>query len=212
MKYKKYIYALIFFIMGGTFAYTAPQYLIGDGRYIVNINDILHTSSGDRVLTEGQIGQKSNEDTVCFHGGGTGEVQDEACLSLLTHVAVTFDPEGLCTTATIDRLFLFTVGDDMLNGFTIVEWKLSFDADPTAEIAASAFHLKWADAMIGVANATEMDDLETSAGVAAEDTVGSINGGTAVANGSVIYLQFDAAYEEVGHTVLFEMWGYTEED
>jgi len=202
----------LFIVLISLMCLGAVQYLIGDGRYIVNINDILHTSSGDRVLTEGQIGQKSNEDTVCFHGGGTGEVQDAACLSLLTHVAITFDPEGLCTTATIDRLFLFTVGDDMLNGFTVVEWKLSFDDDPTAQIGASELHLKWADAMIGVGNAAEMDDLETSSGVASEDTVGSINGGTAVANGSVIYLQFDTAYEEVGHTVLFEMWGYTEED
>ena len=102
-----------------------------------------------------------------------------------------------------------TLGDDFPEGMIIDEWKLSFEADPTTE---ADIDLKYADAFIGVANAAEMDDLATTNGAASEDTAGNINAGAAVANGKVMYLQFDSAYTETGHQVIFEAWGYAEED
>lgn len=173
--------------------------------------EIPYTSTGNATLTEGEVHQKSDEDVICGHGGTAGEVQDEYCLSMLVHISKFFDPEDVCNHDQY-RVPLFTVGDDMPHGIKIVEWKLSFEANPSTEFAASQLHLKYADDYVSVANAAEMDDLATSAGVASEDTAASINSGVAVANGKFVYLQFDSSYNETNHIVHFELWGYREED
>jgi hypothetical protein len=166
------------------------------------------TTSGDQTLTVGQIGLKTDEDLFVTHGGANGEVQAEVGISLLSHFAISFDPDAVCDGA-VDRLFLMTVGDDAPHGITIVEWKVSFEADPTTE---ADLDLKYADAFIGVANAAVIDVLDTTAGVATEDTNANINSGNAVANGKVLYLEFGTAYTETTHQVIFEMWYYAEED
>jgi len=63
-----------------------------------------------------------------------------------------------------------------------------------------------------VANAADMDDLATTNGASSEDTDANINGGAAIANGKVIYLQFDTAYTAEGEQVIFEFWYHAEED
>lgn len=115
-----------------------------------------------------------------------------------------FNPKAVCD-GTLDRLFLMTVGDDAPNGFVVTAWKLSFDADPATEIDLD---LKRADAYIGVANAAVMDILDTTAGVSSESTVANINGGVAVANGKVMYLEFGTAYTTDNLQCIFELWGY----
>jgi hypothetical protein len=178
------------------------------GRWYVNSLQLPYSTSGENALTEALIKQKSDEDAWSGHGGSTGEVQDEFLISMLRHEKITFDPDVVCD-GDVDRLFIMTVGDDAPNGITLTEWKLSFEADPTTEFGASEVHLKYADAFIGVANAAEMDDLATTAGVASADT--GFDAST-VANSKVIYLQWDTAYTETGHQVIFEMWYFANED
>ena len=174
----------------------------------INTFEIPYSDSGDVALTEGRFHQKSYEDALAFHGGDTGKVKGEGLFSLLQHVSAAFDPAAICD---LDqrRVFLFTVGDDMPHGIKLVEWKLSFEANPGAQFTASQVHLKSADDFFISGGATELDDLATSVGVASEDTTFVED---EVENGDVVYLQFDSDYSEIGHLVIFEMWFYPEED
>jgi len=166
-------------------------------------------STSDMALTvAGQIGLQLTDDQLVFHGGAAGEIQGEAAHSLLQHFAISFDPKVVCDGA-VDRLFLMTIGDDAPEGIIITEWKLSFEADPTTEVDLD---FKRADAFIGVANAAVIDALDTTNGVSTEDTNANINGGAAVANGKVLYLEFGTAYTETTHQIIFEFWYYAEED
>lgn len=121
----------------------------------------------------------------------------------LLHYTWAFNPKAVCD-GTIDRLFLMTVGPAMPSGFIVYRWNLSFDADPVTE---AVLNLKRADAYIGVANAAIMDVLDTTAGVSSETTAANINGGAAVANGKVIYLEFGVAYTTDLLQCVFELWG-----
>ena len=122
--------------------------------------------------------------------------------STLIHKTWSFDPDAVCD-GDVDRLFLMTVGDEAASGIIIDEWKVSFEADPTTE---ADLDLKYADAFIGVANAAVIDVLDTTNGVASEDTDANINSGNAVANGKVMYLEFGTAYTETGHQIIVELW------
>lgn len=113
-----------------------------------------------------------------------------------------FDPKAVCDGA-VDRLFIMSAHGGQ--GFVITAWKLSFEADPTTEVDLD---LKRADAWIGVANSAVMDVLDTTNGASSESTAANINGGAAVAEGKVIYLEFGTAYTEANHQVIFEMWFY----
>ena len=113
-----------------------------------------------------------------------------------------FDPKAVCDGA-VDRLFLMSAHGGQ--GIIITQWKISFEADPTTEVDLD---LKRADAWIGVANAAVMDTLDTTNGAASESTASNINGGNAVAEGKVIYLEFGTAYTEANHQIIFEMWFY----
>jgi len=68
---------------------------------------------------------------------------------------------------------------------TITKIEVSCDADPATEITGD---LKWADAFIGLANATVINDFDTTAGVRSDT---SITAG-AVGAGKCIYISFDA--------------------
>ena len=113
-----------------------------------------------------------------------------------------FDPKAVCDGA-VDRLFLMSSHGGQ--GVIVTKWAISFEADPTTEVDLD---LKRADAWIGVANAAAMDALDTTNGAASETTPANINGGAAVAEGKVIYLEFATAYTEANHQVIFEMWFY----
>jgi hypothetical protein len=158
--------------------------------------------------TLGQIGIDDTDDALAWHDGANGEVAGEVQISALYHKTWSFDPDAVCDGA-VDRLFLMTVGDEAPNGIIIDEWKVSFEADPTTE---ADLDLKYADAFIGVANATVIDVLDTTTGTSSEDTDANINSGAAVANGKVMYLEFGTAYTETTHQIIFEMWYHIEED
>jgi len=98
-------------------------------------------------------------------------------------------------------LFLFTSDGTS----TFIKWTVSFEADPTTE---ADLDLKYADAFIGVANSAVMDVLDTTNGTSSETTAANINGGAAVADTKVIYLEFGTAYTETGHQIIVEVWYY----
>jgi len=124
--------------------------------------------------------------------------------TITTHFAIAFDPKAICDGA-VDRLFLRTIGEDAPDGYIITAWRCSFEADPTTEVDLD---LKRADAFIGVANSAVVDVVDTTAGVSSETTPDNINGGVAIANGKVLYLEFGTAYTETNHQIIFEMWGH----
>jgi hypothetical protein len=166
-------------------------------------------STTDQTLsTAGDVGFNSTDEQISVHSAADGEISGEASVSLLQHRSFIFDPKAVCDGA-VDRLFLMTVGDHAPDGLKIVEWKVSFEADPTTEVDLD---LKYADAFIGVANSAVIDVLDTTTGASAEDVNANINGGAAIANGKVMYLEFGTAYTEANHQVIVELWFYAEED
>jgi hypothetical protein len=174
------------------------------------INTKLQYPNGaDATLsTAGDSHLNTTDEQLSFHSAADGEISGEAAVSIIQHRTWSFDPKAVCDGA-VDRLFLMTVGDDAPEGITIDEWKVSFEADPTTEVALD---FKSADAFIGVANAAVLDVLDTTAGVSSEDTDANINSGSAVANAKVLYLEFGTAYTETNHQIVFEIWYHAEED
>jgi hypothetical protein len=193
-----------------TFAYSSDRWVYsGGGQDTVYFSSIElpNVSTGDVAVTEGQVQQKSHEDALAFHFGSTGEIQDEALVSGLDHLVWAGDPGAAYDEDT--EIFLLTVGDDYPSGMMIVEWKVSCDVDPDVEIDAD---LRYADAWIGLASAADIDEIDTTNGVASEDTNANINSGTAVANAKVVYIGFDADPEGTCSQMIFEMWMYAVED
>ena len=171
--------------------------------------DLPSQASSDLTLADlGKIGIDDTDDSIAWHDGANGEIAGEVQLSGIIHKAWSFDPKAVCDGA-VDRLFLFTVGDEAPNGIIIDEWKVSFEANPTTE---ADLDLKYADAFIGVANAAVIDVLDTTNGASSEDTDANINGGVAVANTKSVYLEFGTAYTETTHQIIFELWYHLEED
>ena len=171
--------------------------------------DLPSQASSDLTLADlGKIGIDDTDDSIAWHDGANGEIAGEVQLSGIIHKAWSFDPKAVCDGA-VDRLFLFTVGDEAPNGIIIDEWKVSFEANPTTE---ADLDLKYADAFIGVANAAVIDVLDTTNGASSEDTDANINGGVAVANTKSVYLEFGTAYTETTHQIIFELWYHSEED
>lgn len=166
-----------------------------------------YTTSGDQTLTEAKIGQKSDEDMLVGHGGATGEVQDEYGISMLDHIVWSGDPGNAYDSDA--EAFIMTLGDDYPHGLHIVEWKCSCNLNPDVEINAD---LRYADSFLTLANAADIDEIDTTDGASTEDTNANINGGAAVANGKVIYIGFDGDPEGTCTQMIFEMWGYREED
>lgn len=117
-----------------------------------------------------------------------------------------FDPQAVCDGA-VSRLFLKTILDDLPNGFVITRARVTFEANPTTEFPAD-FKLKRADAFIGVAGAADVLVMGTTAGFFEETDPAEINGGVAIANGKILYLEWETPYTEAGHQCSFEMWGY----
>jgi hypothetical protein len=180
---------------------TTGNYAAGDAE-AGGATKITNGNADATLANAGEMHLNTTDEQLSFHSAADGEISGEASLSLIQHRAWVFDPDAVCDGA-IDRLFLMTIGDQAPEGIIIDEWKLSFEADPTTEVDLD---LKYADAFIGVAGATVIDALDTTNGVSSEDTDANINGGAAIANGKVIYLEFGTAYTETGHQIIFELW------
>lgn len=170
--------------------------------------EIPNSASGDQALdTAGQIGLKVDEDLLVFHGGAAGEAQGEYAMSTLDHIVWVGDPANAYAADT--QAYIMKVGDDYPHGMTIVEWSLSCNVDPDVE---PDLDLKWADAFIGLGNAAVIDVMDTASGVASEDTAANINGGAAIANGKIIYFEFDSDPAGTCDQMVVEFWAYAEED
>lgn len=183
-------------------------FVLADSPSFTTKINIPNGTADATLSTAGDMHLNTTDEQLSFHSAADGEISGEVALPLIQHRAWSFDPDAVCDGA-VDRLFLMTVGDQAPEGIKIVEWKVSFEADPTTE---ADLDLKYADAFIGVANSAVIDVLDTTAGVSSEDTNANINSGNAIANGKVLYLEFGTAYTESNHQIIFEMWFYMEED
>ncbi|MGR9045617.1 MAG: hypothetical protein ACU83N_09995 [Gammaproteobacteria bacterium] len=168
------------------------------------------TTSGDQALTAGQIGIKTDEDLIVYHGGAAGEVQDEAGLSLIQHISFPFDPSAWYDQeSTYRSVPIMRIGDDFPHGFTIVEWRVYYVAgDPTTELDADLICDTTPDFNVA-AGATVMDVLDTTTGASSADT--GFDSATC-ANGSELYIHFGADPTDANVVIAFDLWGYAEED
>ena len=164
--------------------------------------EIPHADS-DVVLDEtGEIFYDESDDQFVFYDANSGElVADEVALSPIKHISIACDPGSWYDSDT--EIFLFTVGDEAPSGYIIDEWKLSCNVDPDVEIDAD---LRYADDWITLANAADIDELDTTNGVSSEDYDPNINSGNAIANSKVVYLSFDADPEGTCTQMIFEVW------
>lgn len=188
--------------------HSADTLTMSGGTWVPGLLRYPNSASDATLATAGDTSYNTTDEQLSFHSAADGEISGEVAISAILHKTWSFDPDAICDGA-VDRLFLMTIGDDLPEGMIIDEWKVSFEADPTTEVDLD---LKFADAYIGVANATVIDVLDTTAGVSAEDTDANINGGAAVANGKVLYLEFGTAYTESNHQIIFEIYYHAEED
>ncbi len=173
---------------------------------------IISTTNADKALADsGEVHYNTLDEQLSIHSGaglGSGEIIGEASISFISHISTgSFDPGLYYDSDT--QMALFTVGDDFPEGLIIDEWKVSCNVDPDVEMDLD---LVRADAFIGLANASVMDILDTTAGVSTEDTDANINSGAAVANGQLIYLSWGADPEGTCQGMIFEMWFHGEED
>jgi hypothetical protein len=170
--------------------------------------EIPNVAAGDLTLgTEGQVALKSHEDAVAYHSGSSGEISGEVLVSHLQMLSVSFDPGSWYDSDA--ELFLFEVhADKFPNGIIIDEWKVSCNVDPDVEMNAD---LRYADAWIGLANAADIDEIDTTNGTSSEDTDANINSGNAVAAGKVIYIGFDGDPEGTAVQMNFMMIFHAED-
>lgn len=77
----------------------------------------------------------------------------------------------------------------LTNPITVTKIQVTLDADPTTEVAGD---LKYADAFIGLANPTLINDIDTTAGVRVDTSITS----GSVAAGKCLYIDFDASPDD----------------
>jgi hypothetical protein len=81
---------------------------------------------------------------------------------------------------------------------TVTNIEVTCDADPATEPTGD---LKWADAFIGLANATVINDFDTAAGVRSDNTITS----AAVAAGKALYISFDTTPDAAIKSITFDV-------
>ena len=163
-----------------------------DTNNIVDITEgVPHVTSGDVVVLEGQVIQKSHEDAWAVNGGGVGEVQGEALMSMLDTWSFNLAlPKSLFYTDT--KWYITTLDDKSPNGMVIVEMTCQCDADPTTEIDATLQYATGGD-FIGLTGATLIIAIDSTNGTFSEDTNANFNGGNPIPAGAVLYVLIDAA-------------------
>ena len=171
------------------------------------------------VIIEDGVKIEADNCTVTFNGPtichcsfqwitetGTGKIAfgEDSIYYCLKHFVATFDPGAWYDTDT--EVYVMKIDSDAPNGIQIYKWASSCNVDPDVEINAD---LRYADAWIGLANAADIDELDTINGTSSESIRANINAGNAVANSKVIYIGFDADPEGTCVQWVFEMWYYT---
>jgi len=148
---------------------------------------------------------------VSYHMGTGGEVAGEVTCSVLDQASITFDPAADYDQESTNRTTpLFTVLSKVYpNGIIIDYWHISYNVDPTTELNAN---LCYADAQIGLANEVVIDALDTTSGVASEDTDANINSGSAIPAGKFMYIKYDADPTDANVICTFQMVWHAEED
>jgi len=174
--------------------------------------EIPNTSTGDSALTaQGMINFKADEDLIALHGGSSGEAQGEFGFSVLQHIVMVVDLSWYYDQeSTYGALPIMTVGDDFPHGFTITQLSMrAVGGDPTTELTNVDLYCDTTPDFNIAADATKMDDLDTSAGVFSEDTTFV---SATCANGAFMYIDIGDDPTDANVVWIFEMWGYAEED
>jgi hypothetical protein len=110
-----------------------------------------------------------------------------------------FDPKALYDLTNHRAVLLKVDAATYPNGITITGWDVSFDADPTTEMGSSD-DLMYADALIGVGNATKIADLDTTNGAASATSLS-----VSVAAGKVIYVQKGTSTTDTGESAFVQI-------
>lgn len=168
------------------------------------------TTSGDQSLTVGQIGIKTDEDLLVTHGGGSGEVQDEAGISLIQPLVARFYATAEYDNSSEHVIDLLRLGDAFPHGITITEWRIeNIDGDfATTQLNVDLIcdtGNDWNDD----AGTTVMDVLDTTSGSSTADT--GFDSATC-ANGATVYLRFGADPVDDNEPVRFELQYFVNED
>jgi len=171
--------------------------------------EIDNDESTDAALGNlGEIHIRGDEDRLSAHIGAGGEVAGEVTKSFLDMIHISVDPGSWYDSDT--QICLFDVqAKKFPNGIIIDYWEVDCLLDPDVEMNLNlGYSNDWDD----IADPNLIDVLDTTNGKSSEDTDSNINGGTAVAAGSVIFLYFDADPEGTCVQMIFEMIFHAEED
>ena len=140
------------------------------------------TTSGNNIYyTTGNVGIGSTAPTTALDiGSGALKTSSYVKSPSDIHITVPY-PSSSYAMSTVLPL-MGNVG----SAFTVDSISVNLNADPTTEINAN---LKYADSCIGFANATVINDLDTTAGTRYDNSITS----GAVASGKCVYIEWDAA-------------------
>ena len=186
-----------------------------DPSALLDVNGVLEmgtldipTVNGDVALaTAGYMAYDEAEEQLVVYDSQGGEITGEAVISPIHRWGITLDPGAWYDVD--EEVFIAQLGDDTPNGIIIDEWAFSCNADPDVEIDGN---IMYADALIGLANATSVDAIDTTNGTSSEDTDANINGGNAIPAGKVIYLLMEADPEGTCVQLHGDIWWHAEEN
>jgi len=186
---------------------TAGTYDFGEASVVV---ELPNADSSTALGSAGEVHLNTAHDTLAFHMGASGEVTGEAVISLIRHISAVFDPAGWYDQESTNRVVpLMTVGDDALAGITITEWNMDYvGGDPTTELDADLMcdtTPNWSS----TDDSVTMDAVDTTAGTSTATT--GFDSATC-ANGSKLYLHFDADPSDDSVVTIFELYFYNNDD
>lgn len=172
-------------------------------------SSIVADESADAALSSlGDVHIRGDEDRISYHAGAGGEVAGEVTMSMLSMIAVTFDPGSQYDSNSVVALFKVQP-KKFPNGIIIDYIEVDCLLDPDVEMDLD---LCYADDWDDVADPNIIDILDTTTGKFSEDTDANINAGAAVAAGKVVYLRFGADPEGTCTELHVEIIYHSEED
>ncbi len=172
----------------------------GSNKILMNNNSAISpTASSDEIYFEGNV-LKVNENGTEKTLIDTANTIADLAASTSANLATVISDEVGTGKLTLDHHLRFTIVDPATtyttsatipiipkldNNITITNLEVTCDADPTTELTGD---IKYADAYIGLANATVINDFDTTAGVRSDSTITNAT----VTLGKCVYGSFDA--------------------